>query len=239
MSDADSVHVAISSNGNTNAVRADVARNSALVCVVAESGAVAQQQHALPAAASVRTAATPEQLATLVAMAHPETLIVFLSSTMVLEPYALEAFAQRLARTGVGAAVGRCLDSSGLRIKSAAYGLQNGRLAVALTGATRDHTRALRPCDCDLGGFPLAIRADVLAACGGIAGAYSSRYYDVDLVVRVRMLGQRVVYSPDAVVRDLDPSASWNGGSAADALQFVARFPDVFVPALDPLTFAA
>jgi hypothetical protein len=53
------------------------------------------------------------------------------------------------------------------------------------------------------------------------------------------MLGKRVVYSPDATVRDLDPAANWSAGSSADALRFVARFPDVFVPALDPLTFAA
>jgi GT2 family glycosyltransferase len=124
--------------------------------------------------------------------------IILLNDDAVLLPGAREALAREVSRPGVGAAGALLLEEDGRTVQSAG-------LSVRLRGG---RVRALRPANPPAGSSrtvaalpatALALRVERALAVGGFdAGRFPFYFEDVDLCLRLRAAGYRVVLTPAA-----------------------------------------
>jgi hypothetical protein len=137
--------------------------------------------------------------------AEGEILVFLNDDTELLEPSWLDRLVAQVERADVGVAGARLLYPSGT--------LQHGGVAIGIGGGcghigrhthisprhwpwlevTRDVSAVTGAC--------LAIRAPLFHELGGFAEAFPVNYNDIDLCLRARIAGYRVIYEAGATIR--------------------------------------
>lgn len=157
--------------------------------------------------------------------------VCFLDDDAELQPGALSALAAFLrANPRAGAAGPRiaALSAPGITAHKANFVSWAGRYTERDSGA---------PLDCDwLNSTCLMVRASALAQAGGFYPGFYTAHEEVDLCLRLKRAGWRVVYLPGVtVLHDITP-----GGTKRDRLYYLYRNKFlVFRRNFGPLRFAA
>jgi GT2 family glycosyltransferase len=157
-------------------------------------------------------------------------VLVFLNNDTIVEPGMLEALARQASEPGVGAAglrllyldgtlqhagVGMIRVPSGHVVPHHLFHHQHGALPAARVSYDLDAVTAA----C------LAIPRDVFLELGGYDEGYANGWEDVDLCLRVRMSGRRVVYRGDLWLwHDEGQTRGQVRGADANAERFYARW---------------
>jgi O-antigen biosynthesis protein len=139
--------------------------------------------------------------------------LVFLDSAFTVEsPYWLTSLVYYSAQSDVGAVGGLLLSASG-KVENAGFVIGGQAGAAAL----------LRSCDTATGGYAgslvcarevsavagpcLALQRERFEAAGGFNEHFQAHFYDVDLCLRLRATGQRIVFTPTAQLQRRNESA--------------------------------
>jgi GT2 family glycosyltransferase len=128
-------------------------------------------------------------------------VLIFLNNDVDVLPGALEELAATLSEPGVGAAGARLLYPDGDIQHAGVALLRSGGLPIphhVFHHQAGDLPAARGVYDVELvTGACLAVRADLFGSLGGFDEAFANGWEDMDLCLRVRMAGERVVYRGD------------------------------------------
>ncbi|MBX5441583.1 MAG: glycosyltransferase family 2 protein [Solirubrobacteraceae bacterium] len=157
-------------------------------------------------------------------------VLVFLNNDTVVGPGALEALAEQVREPGVGAAGARLLYPDGT-LQHAGVWMMREAEALVVPHHLFHHEPGDLPAaavtvdlDCVTAAC-LAIPASLFAELGGFDTAYRNGWEDVDLCLRVRVAGHRVVYRGDvALVHDEGATRGRQQGMSRNAEIFYARW---------------
>ncbi|HWV86113.1 MAG TPA: glycosyltransferase family 2 protein [Capillimicrobium sp.] len=157
-------------------------------------------------------------------------VLVFLNNDTIVGPGALETLVEQAREPGVGAAGARLLypdgtiqhagvwmvrEGSGVVVPYHLFHHEDGDLPAAAVTVDLDCVTAA----C------LAMPADLFAALDGFDTAYRNGWEDVDLCLRVRTAGRRIVYRGDvAIVHDEGATRGRQQGVSRNAEIFYARW---------------
>lgn len=155
-------------------------------------------------------------------------LLIFLNNDTIPTPGWVEAMVHA-ARPGVGAVGARLLYPDG-RIQHAGMVFRRGLPVHIYRFAPADAPEVVRPQDFDMvTGACLLIPRELFLKLGGFDETFLNSFEDVDLCLRVRSLGLRVVYEPGAVVYHLEsqtPGRSEHDDS--NLAEFLRRWRECF-----------
>jgi len=131
-------------------------------------------------------------------------LLVFLNNDTIPTPGWLEAMTRAAARPGVGVVGARLLYPDGT-VQHAGVIFHRGAPVHAHRFVPADAPEAARPRDLDMvTGACMLVPRELFLRLGGFDETFLNGFEDVDLCLRVRSLGLRVVYEPGAVVYHLE-----------------------------------
>jgi GT2 family glycosyltransferase len=163
------------------------------------------------------------------AVARGEVLL-FLNNDTIVGPGAIEALTQAALEPGVGAVGCRLLYPDGT-IQHAGVWMCPEPTGVVVPYHLFHHEAGDLPaarvvCDLDVvTAACLAIRAELFASVGGFDEVYRNGWEDVDLCLKVRVAGQRVVYRGDiSIVHDEGATRGRQQGPSDNATIFYARW---------------
>jgi len=135
-------------------------------------------------------------------------LLIFLNNDTIPTPGWVEAMVQAAARPGVGIVGARLLYPDG-RIQHAGIVFRRGAPIHLHRFAPADAPAAGRRRDFDMvTAACMLIPRELFLKLGGFDETFLNGFEDVDLCLRVRSLGLRVVYEPEAVVYHLESQSS-------------------------------
>jgi GT2 family glycosyltransferase len=164
--------------------------------------------------------------------ARGETL-VFLNNDTTVPAGALEALVEQAREPGVGAAGPRLLYPDGTIQHAGVWMVRESETLVVpyhvFHHEPGDHPPAAITTDLDcVTAACLAMPATVFRAIGGYDTAYRNGWEDVDLCLRVRLAGHRVVYRGDiVVVHDEGATRGRKQGLGPNAAIFYARWGEM------------
>ncbi|MBE7211473.1 MAG: glycosyltransferase, partial [Gluconacetobacter diazotrophicus] len=155
-------------------------------------------------------------------------VVLYLNNDLSLGFNAIPAALARLrSDPAIGAVGGRIVRTNGELQEAGCIVWRDGYTAGYLRGADPDLPEAnfVRDVDFCSGAFLMAPR-DLLAELGGFDPAFRPAYHEeVDLCVRMRRIGRRVVYDPAVLVQHLEFGSS----SPARSGQLIRRNHRIFV----------
>lgn len=157
-------------------------------------------------------------------------VLVFLNNDTIVPAGALEALVDQAREPGVGAAGPRLLYPDGTLQHAGVWMVRESETLVlpyhVFHHEPGDHPAAAVTTDLDcVTAACLAMRAEVFHAVGGYETAYCNGWEDVDLCLRVRVAGHRVVYRGDiVVVHDEGATRGRQQGLNANAEIFYGRW---------------
>jgi GT2 family glycosyltransferase len=167
------------------------------------------------------------------ARAATADVLVFLNNDTIVAPGALERLVETLDEPGTSAAGPKLLYPDGT-LQHAGVWMVRERTDLVVPYHLFHHEEGdlaaasiVTDVDCVTGAC-LAVRADRFAALDGFDEAYINGWEDVDLCLRLRMAGERIVYRGDvSIVHDEGATRGSTRGIDLNTEIFYARWRDV------------
>ncbi len=160
--------------------------------------------------------------------------VVFLNNDTVVEPGVLEELAATALEPGVAAAGPRLLYANGTVQHAGVVMVRAGRTVSPFhifhhQDGQLPAVRAVFELDCVTGAC-LAVRRDVFLSIGEFDEAYRNGYEDVDLCLRLRTAGHRIVYRGDLSLLHDEGATRAGHDDKPNQIRFVERWADLLDP---------